>query len=75
VVATEGPLRKQLLADGTLPGLGMTWGDNAPVILVLGIKKSLITHRVAGGHPATGNDYSRMACGNNSAHFSPAYSG
>ncbi len=47
VVATEAPLRKQLLTEGTLPGLGMTWADNAPVILVLGIKKSLITHRVA----------------------------
>lgn len=46
-VATEDALRAQLLDEGLLPGLGMTWAANAPVILVLGMKKSLITHRVA----------------------------
>ncbi|MEI7881156.1 MAG: nitroreductase family protein [bacterium] len=46
-VATEAGLRAQLLSEGILPGLGMTWAANAPVILVLGMKKSLITHRVA----------------------------
>jgi nitroreductase len=46
-VATELALRTRLLEEGTLPGLGMTWAANAPVILVLGMKKSLITHRVA----------------------------
>lgn len=47
VVVTEGALRSRLLEEGTLPGLGMSWALAAPVILVLGIKKSVITHRVA----------------------------
>jgi nitroreductase len=47
VVATEATLRTRLLDEGLLPGLGMTWAAVAPVILVLGMKKSLITHRVA----------------------------
>ncbi len=47
VVATEAVLRAQLLDAGTLPGLRMTWAEQAPVILVLGIRKSVITHQVA----------------------------
>ncbi len=47
VVATEAALRARLLEEGTLPGLRMQWALTAPVILVLGIRKSLITHRVA----------------------------
>ena len=46
-VVTEEALRTRLLDEGTLPGLGMAWAIQAPVILVLGMKKSLITHRVA----------------------------
>jgi nitroreductase len=46
-VATEAPLRARLLDEGLLPGLGMTWAAGAPVLLVLGMKKSLITHRLA----------------------------
>jgi nitroreductase len=47
VVATEPVLRARLLEEGTLPGLGMTWAAQAPVILVLGMQKSFVTHRVA----------------------------
>lgn len=47
MVATEEALRHRLLDEGTLPGLGMTWAAKAPVILVLGMKKSMITHRIA----------------------------
>jgi nitroreductase len=47
VVATEPALRARLLDEGVLPGLRMTWAAEAPVILVLGLKKSFITHRVA----------------------------
>jgi len=47
VVATDPALRARLLDEGTLPGLRMTWAENAPVILVLGMKKSVITHHVA----------------------------
>jgi nitroreductase len=46
-VATDAALRARLLDEGILPGLGMTWAAAAPVILVLGMTKSLITHRVA----------------------------
>lgn len=46
-VVTEVALRTRLLDEGTLPGLGMAWAMQAPVILVLGMKRSLITHRVA----------------------------
>lgn len=46
-VATDAGLRAKLLDDGILPGLGMTWALAAPVVLVLGMKKSVITHRVA----------------------------
>ncbi len=47
VVVNELVQRTRLLEEGTLPGLGMTWATQAPVILVLGIKKSFITHQVA----------------------------
>ena len=46
-VVTEPALRSRLLNEGLLPGLGMTWAAEAPVILVLGMKKSWITHRIA----------------------------
>jgi nitroreductase len=47
VVAMEAALRARLLDEGILPGLGMTWALAAPVVLVLGMKKSFITHQVA----------------------------
>ena len=46
-VVTDASLRARLLDKGILPGAGMTWAAEAPVILVIGMKKSLITHRVA----------------------------
>lgn len=47
IVATDAALRARLLDTGILPGLRMTWAAEAPVLLVLGVTKSLITHRVA----------------------------
>jgi len=46
-VVREAALRRRLLDEGLLPGLGMTWAADAPVILVLGVTKSFLTHRVA----------------------------
>lgn len=46
-VATDAALRTRLTGEGILPGLGMGWAAEAPVILVLGMKKSLVTHLVA----------------------------
>lgn len=47
VVATDAVLRSRLLDEGLLPGLRMKWAREAPVILVLGLKRSVITHHVA----------------------------
>jgi nitroreductase len=47
VVATDPALRARLLNEGTLPGINMGWATQAPVILVLGVHRSSITHRVA----------------------------
>ena len=47
VVVAEASLRTRLVKEGLLPGMGATWVAEAPVILALGMKKSLITHRVA----------------------------
>lgn len=46
-VATDPSLRSRLLVEGCLPGLNMKWAEAAPVILVLGMKRSLITHKIA----------------------------
>jgi nitroreductase len=60
-VATEAELRARLADEGILPGLGMGWIAQAPVILVLGMKKSFLTHRVA---PLVSKvDYSLMDLG------------
>ena len=40
-------LRQRLVEEALLPGLGMKWALDAPVIIALGLKKSLITHQVA----------------------------
>lgn len=47
VVATETALRARLLDEGILPGISMPWAAVAPVVLVLGMKKSFLTHQVA----------------------------
>lgn len=61
VVATDETLRGKILEEGCLPGLGMKWAMAAPVILVLGMKKSLVTHKVA---PLFSNvDYSLLDIG------------
>ena len=47
VVAQNPALRARLAGEGILPGLGMAWIAQAPVILVLGVKRSMLTHVVA----------------------------
>jgi len=60
-VVTDPALRAKLAGDGILPGIGMDWIKDAPVILVLGIKKSFVTHQVA---PAiSGVDYPLLDLG------------
>lgn len=46
-VATSPDIRNRLVKEGFLPGLHMQWAAVPPVLLVLGIKKSFITHQLA----------------------------
>ena len=60
-VVTSPDVRTELIHSGFLPGLKMQWAADAPVLLVLGIKKSFITHQVA---PAiAGVDYPLLDIG------------
>ncbi len=60
-VVTDPVLRRKLAEDGVLPGIGLTWLADAPAILVLGVKKGLITHKVA--PLISGVDYSMLDIG------------
>lgn len=61
VVTTDETLRGKILEEGCLPGINMNWAKAAPVVLVLGMKKSLVTHKVA---PLISNvDYSLIDIG------------
>ena len=46
-VVTDGAQRRRLFDNGFLPGLGMKWALDAPVMLVLGMTRSLVTHTLA----------------------------
>ncbi len=46
-VVTDESKRRGLVEKGFLPGLTMKWAHDAPVVVVLGISRSLITHRIA----------------------------
>jgi nitroreductase len=61
VVVTDNDRRERLATDGILPGLGMDWIADAPVVLVIGIHRSVITHRVA--PKVSGVDYALMDLG------------
>ncbi len=60
-VVTDEALRTRLLEEGSLPGINMDWAKDAPVILVLGMKRSLVTHKVA--PVISGVDYSLIDIG------------
>ena len=46
-VVTSDNLRKELLSNGLIMGINMDWAKNAPVLIVLGIKRSKLTHVLA----------------------------
>lgn len=46
-VVTDNTLRQRLVNEGFLPGIRMQWALKAPVHIVLGIKRGVITHRIA----------------------------
>lgn len=60
-IVKDFEIRRKLIKEGCLYGINMDWAINAPVIVVLGVKKSLITHIVA---PKISNvDYSLIDIG------------
>jgi len=54
-VVRDPELRRRIVEEGFLPGARMTWAIAAPVHVVVGMERSLVTHRLA---PAvSGVDY------------------
>jgi nitroreductase len=54
-VVREADLRRRIVEDGFLPGIKMTWAIDAPVHVVIGMERSLVTHRLAAS--VSGVDY------------------
>lgn len=48
-------LRRRIVEEGFLPGIKMTWAIDAPVHVVIGMERSLVTHRLAAS--VSGVDY------------------
>jgi nitroreductase len=48
-------VRRRIVEDGFLPGLGMRWALDAPVHVAIGMERSLLTHGVAAA--ISGVDY------------------
>jgi nitroreductase len=46
-VVCDPAARRRIVEKGFLPGLGMGWALDAPVLIVLGLAPSLVTHRLA----------------------------
>ena len=61
VVVRDAAVRRQVVEDGFLPGLGMHWALRAPVLIVLGLSRSFVTHRV--GASIAGVDYPWLDAG------------
>jgi nitroreductase len=47
VVVKNPEIKRKLIKEGCLFGINMDWAINASVIIVVGLKKSLITHKIA----------------------------
>ncbi len=54
-VVRNPDLRRRIAEDGFLPGIKMTWAIDAPVHVVIGMERSLVTHRLAAS--VSGVDY------------------
>ena len=46
-VVRNPELRRRIVEEGFLPGIKMTWAIDAPVHVVIGMERSLVTHRLA----------------------------
>ncbi|MCX7818603.1 MAG: nitroreductase family protein [Kiritimatiellae bacterium] len=66
-VVRDPPLRARIVHEGFLPGLGMAWAAEAPVLLVLGMVRDLVTHRIGAG--VAGVDYPWVDIGIAGEHF------
>jgi nitroreductase len=54
-VVRDHEIRRRIVEAGFLPGIKMTWAIDAPVHVVLGMKSSFVTHRLAAS--VSGVDY------------------
>ncbi len=54
-VVQSPELRRRIVEEGFLPGIKMTWAIDAPVHVVIGMERSLVTHRIAAS--VSGVDY------------------
>jgi nitroreductase len=54
-VVRSPDLRRRIVEEGFLPGIKMTWAIDAPVHVVIGMERSLLTHRLAAS--VSGVDY------------------
>ena len=54
-VVRNPDLRRRLVEEGFLPGIKMTWAIDAPVHVIIGMERSLVTHRLAAS--VSGVDY------------------
>jgi nitroreductase len=54
-VVQDSVLRGRIVDEGFLPGIQMPWAKEAPVLIVLGMQRSFVTHRL--GASLSGVDY------------------
>lgn len=66
-VVRDQEIRRRIVEEGFLPGAKMTWALTAPVHVVLGMEKSLITHRLAPS--VSGVDYPWVDIGISGEHL------
>lgn len=66
-VVRDADRRAQLVQQGLLPGIRMTWASDAPLILVVGMVRDVTTHRV--GAAVSGVDYPWIDIGIAGEHF------
>ena len=45
-VVQDAELRGRIVKEGFLPGIPMPWAKEAPVLIVLGMQRSFVTHRL-----------------------------
>jgi nitroreductase len=66
-VVRQPELRRRLIHEGFLPGLGLAWAESAPVLCVLGMVRDVLPHRVGAG--ISGVDYPWIDVGIAGEHF------